>query len=50
MITASSSIGIGRRSNGPRTPDGELAMYTRRLDIDDLLKQTDTGPQAQVQQ
>ena len=34
----------------PRAPDGELAMYTRRLDIDDLLKQTDTGPQAQVQQ
>src|SRR5829696_7677511 len=34
----------------PRTPEGELAMYTRRLDVDDLLKQTDTGPQAQVQQ
>jgi catechol 2,3-dioxygenase len=25
----------------PRTPDGELAMYTRRLDLDDLLKQGD---------
>jgi catechol 2,3-dioxygenase len=23
----------------PRGPDGELAMYTRRLDLDDLLKQ-----------
>jgi catechol 2,3-dioxygenase len=23
----------------PRTPEGELAMFTRRLDLDDLLKQ-----------
>lgn len=23
----------------PRTPDGELAMYTRRLDLDELLRQ-----------
>src|ERR1700712_2821688 len=23
----------------PRSPDGELAMFTRRLDLDDLLKQ-----------
>jgi len=23
----------------PRTPDGKLAMYTRRLDIDDLLRE-----------
>jgi catechol 2,3-dioxygenase len=23
----------------PRTPDGELAMFTRRLDLDDLLRQ-----------
>jgi catechol 2,3-dioxygenase len=26
----------------PRGPDGELAMFTRRLDLDDLLKQAET--------
>jgi catechol 2,3-dioxygenase len=26
----------------PRTPDGRLAMYTRRLDLEDLLKQAET--------
>jgi catechol 2,3-dioxygenase len=26
----------------PRTPDGALAMYTRRLDLEDLLKQAET--------
>jgi catechol 2,3-dioxygenase len=34
----------------PRTPDGELAMYTRRLDLDDLLKQIDKGLSADVRQ
>jgi catechol 2,3-dioxygenase len=32
----------------PRTPDGELAMYTRRLDLDDLLKQSDKKSQAEL--
>jgi catechol 2,3-dioxygenase len=27
----------------PRTPAGELAMYSRRLDLDDLLKEVDAG-------
>jgi catechol 2,3-dioxygenase len=27
----------------PRTPDGELAMVTRRLDVDDLLRELDRG-------
>jgi len=31
----------------PRTPDGELAMYTRRLDLDDLLKQAENGSPAE---
>jgi catechol 2,3-dioxygenase len=26
----------------PRQPDGSLAMFTRRLDIDDLLRQRET--------
>jgi len=28
------------RSLWPRTPDGELTMYTRRLDLEDLLAET----------
>ena len=28
----------------PRTVDGDLAMFTRRLDLDDLLRETDTEP------
>ena len=27
----------------PRTPDGELEMYTRPLDLDSLLAAADTG-------
>jgi catechol 2,3-dioxygenase len=27
------------RADWPRTPDGRLAMYTRRLDLEDLLKE-----------
>jgi catechol 2,3-dioxygenase len=34
----------------PRKPDGELAMYTRRLDLDDLLRQADNTSQAEVRQ
>ncbi len=30
----------------PRTAEGELAMYTRRLDLDDLLREADPGPSA----
>jgi catechol 2,3-dioxygenase len=26
-------------SEWPRTPDGTLAMFTRRLDVDDLLRE-----------
>ncbi|WLD15232.1 VOC family protein [Planctellipticum variicoloris] len=28
----------------PRTPNGELAMFTRRLDLHDLLKEAKSGP------
>ena len=28
----------------PRTAKGGLAMYTRRLDLDDLLREVDSGP------
>jgi len=28
----------------PRTAEGGLAMYTRRLDLDDLFRETDPGP------
>jgi catechol 2,3-dioxygenase len=34
----------------PRKRDGELAMYTRRLDLDDLLRQADNAAQAEVRQ
>jgi catechol 2,3-dioxygenase len=27
----------------PRTPEGELAMYSRRLDLEDLLREAPTG-------
>jgi len=30
----------------PRTADGELAMFTRRLDLADLLRQAETAPEA----
>ena len=30
----------------PRTPDGELAMFTRRLDLNGLLKEVDVGESA----
>ena len=39
--TASSSTGTARRTNGPATPDGGLAMYTRRLDLQDLLDEAE---------
>lgn len=29
----------------PRTPDGKLAMYTRRLDVQGLLKEVEAEPQ-----
>ena len=28
----------------PRNPDGSLAMFTRKLDIEDLMRQRNTGP------
>jgi catechol 2,3-dioxygenase len=31
----------------PRTSDGELAMFTRRLDLDDLLKEAGDQPRAE---
>ena len=37
--TASSSTGTARRPSVPRNPDGTLAMFTRRLDVDDLLRE-----------
>jgi catechol 2,3-dioxygenase len=30
----------------PRTAEGGLAMYTRRLDLEDLLREADAGPPA----
>lgn len=30
----------------PRTPSGELAMFTRRLDLAGLLEELETGPEA----
>jgi catechol 2,3-dioxygenase len=27
----------------PRTPDGKLAMYTRKLDLEDLLREGASG-------
>ncbi len=30
----------------PRTPGGELAMFTRRLDLDSLLKEVETETDA----
>ena len=35
--TASSSTGTGRRADWPRNADGELTMFTSRLDLDGLL-------------
>jgi catechol 2,3-dioxygenase len=32
------------RERWPRTPDGALAMYTRRLDLDDLLREVAYSP------
>ena len=32
----------------PRTPQGELAMFTRRLDLDDLLRETGKTPSIPV--
>ena len=37
--TASSSTGTARRPSGRATPDGKLAMYTRRLDLEGLLRE-----------
>ena len=37
--TASSSIATGRRKNGRAQPDGSLAMFTKRLDLEELLRQ-----------
>jgi catechol 2,3-dioxygenase len=34
------------RESWPRTPAGELAMFTRRLDLDGLLKEVDGGADA----
>jgi catechol 2,3-dioxygenase len=36
------------REEWPRTATGELAMFTHRLDLVDLLKQAETAPQEQV--
>src|SRR6202161_3988476 len=32
------------REQWPRTPGGELAMFTHRLDLDDLLRQREASP------
>jgi catechol 2,3-dioxygenase len=34
------------REQWPRTPDGELAMFTHRLDLRALLKETEARPQS----
>ncbi len=44
---ASSFIGTGRSEQWPRTADGELAMFTHRLDLMALLKEAE-AQQAQV--
>jgi hypothetical protein len=48
MTTASSFIRIARANNGPRTADGELAMFTAPLDLVALLKEPELAPQAAV--
>ena len=40
--TASSSIATGPKEEWPRTPDGSLAMFTKRLDLEDLLRQRES--------
>ena len=35
-----------RAEQWPRTAEGGLAMYTRRLDLEDLLREADPGPPA----
>ena len=44
--TAWSCIGTARKSAWPRTPEGELAMFTRRLDLDGLLKEVEAETDA----
>jgi catechol 2,3-dioxygenase len=36
------------REKWPRTPDGQLAMYTRRLDLHELLKEAPAGSEAET--
>ena len=52
--TAWSCIGTARRQEWPRTPEGGVAMFTKRLDLHGLLAeleaqtnapQVETGPQ-----
>jgi catechol 2,3-dioxygenase len=37
------------REQWPRTADGELAMFTRRLDLNNLLAEADKAPKADVE-
>ena len=39
MRTASNSIGTGRRKNGRARRTASLSMFTKRLDLEDLLRQ-----------
>ena len=44
--TGWNSTGIGRKRSWPRTPGGELAMFTRRLDLDGLLNEVEAEADA----